>query len=272
MKIQVLVTTMYESDFSKIREMNIQGRVLFANQADRYDYAEKIEGTVHAEMITTKTRGSSKNRNIAITNSSEDADVLVFADADLVFVDGYEKLIKREFETHPYADAIKFNLHDLSTTRKLSTKRIKKFERATLINMLPSGVCALAIKHEVLKKFNMHFCEYFGAGTKYYCGEDSIFFHELFRKKIAFYRSPLDIAGIDQTYSTWYEGVSEKYLTVNGMVCAARHSNLLLLFLYYIIKAWRFSRRKQCQFKFWQVFRFLCNGWREYHGKTSVIK
>lgn len=98
--------------------MNIQSDVIFANQADT-DVFDQTEFNGHiAKMITTKTRGLSQNRNIAMEFMSKNAEYILFADDDLVFVDGYEQLILEEFKNHPEAKAIKFNLYNLSEKEK----------------------------------------------------------------------------------------------------------------------------------------------------------
>ena len=55
-KLQVLVATMGQKDFSKIEEMNIASDVIFANQSDDTKYDEKRFDGYLAKMITTGTR------------------------------------------------------------------------------------------------------------------------------------------------------------------------------------------------------------------------
>lgn len=262
MKFQILVTTMRQSDFSKVAQMNIQSDVLIANQADCCDYAKREFDGFVAEMITTPTRGLSKNRNIALAYADKDAEYVLFADDDLVFVDGYEKLIEDEFKNHPEAQAIKFNLNNLSKTRKISMKRIERFQKATRRNVTSSGVCALAARKDVLIKYNFHFNEYFGAGTENYCGEDTIFLQGLVNRKIGFYLSPVAIAGIDQTESCWFEGHTEKYFLTTGKIFAAIYPRLAKLLA--IRSAYKFAKRKNCDLKFAQILRCYWRGIDEY--------
>ena len=159
----------------------------------------------------------------------------------LVFNDGYENDVISEFEKHPEAEAIKFNIHDLSETRKISMRRIEHFEKATHRNMSSSGVCGLAVKTEILKKYNFHFHENFGSGTENFCGEDTIFIMEMLDKKVRFYRSPLDIAGIDQTVSSWFQGHNARYFTTCGMVLGTIYP--ILSYLLIIRSAWKAYRR-----------------------------
>ena len=188
MNLEVLITTMYQTDFRKYKEMNLQTDAVLANQADFYGYQEEKIDQSTVRMISTATRGLSRNRNIAIAMST--GEYILFADDDLQFVDGYADIIENEFAEHPEAEAIKFNLFDLSENRKISMKSIEKFERATMLNMGASGVCGIAIKKNALIKANLKFNEKFGTGTENYCGEDTIFIFEMLKKKIKLYRSP----------------------------------------------------------------------------------
>lgn len=264
MFLQLLVTTMHQSDFSRLEQMNIRGNVLFANQADRFDLARQTNGNHTASMVTTPTRGLSKNRNIAMEFADSTAEFLLFSDDDLVFHDDYERRIREEFERHPEANAIKFNLYDISPARKISMSRIRQFKRATRLNITSSGVCGLAIRQRVLKKCNLKFNETFGTGTENYCGEDTIFLQELVRADIGFYLSPVEIAGIDQTESSWFEGYNEKYFTVSGKTLAAIYPRLAKLIA--IRSAYKFTKR-ECKLPFQKILDCYWKGIREYLRK-----
>ena len=262
MNLVTLITTMNQSDLSILKKMNLQGDVVIANQCDcsKLVLTTISGGKVH--LINTNTRGVSRNRNIAIAHSFQDSDIILFADDDLVFCNNYNQMIIDEFNKHPYAEAIKFNLHDLSKTREMSMKPIQKFEKATRKNMGSSGVWGLAIKREVLIKYNLKFREDFGPGTKDYCGEDTIFLQEMLNKGVKLFRSPVDIAGIDQTESSWFEGYNEKYFIVTGKVFAACYP--LICRLLSIRSAFRFSKNPKCSFSFAKILSLYNKGITEY--------
>ena len=247
-KLLVLVTTMHQSGFSKFSQMNLNTDAVLANQTDRDATETTVINGCNVTLVSTPTRGLSRNRNIALAHADQKSDFINFADDDLVFDDGYEKKIVEEFEKHPEAEAIKFNLHDLSITRKISMKRIERFEKATRHNMSSSGVCGVAIKIDVLRKNNLHFHENFGSGTENYCGEDTIFLMELLNKKVRFYRSPMDIAGIDQTESSWFCGHDEHYFTTAGKVLGTIYP--MLSYLLVICSAFKAYRRKDSGMSF----------------------
>jgi len=216
-KLEVLVTTMHQKDFSKYKDMNLQIDAVIANQADRNEVEETKINNSKVKLVTTKTRGLSKNRNIAIANISDDAEYIMFSDDDLKFHMGYEDIILKEFEKKPDAEAIKFNLNCISD-RKLSMKPITQFKRVNRWQVTSYGICGLVIKKDIFLQKKLSFNERFGTGTENYCGEDSIFLQEMFKKKIKFYTSPQYIADIDQGETSWFEGYNEKYFTVGGKV------------------------------------------------------
>ena len=263
MEIEVLVTTMHQCDFAKYSEMNLQTDAVIANQANTNEYTEQLVNGHRVKLVTTDTRGTSRNRNIALCHST--ADYVLFSDDDLVFENNYVQLIENEFLKHPEANAIKFNLYNISQSRKISMKSIQKFEPATRRNMGGSGVWGVVVKRDILKQHHLFFREDFGPGTDNYCGEDTIFLQDLVNAKIGFYRSPVIIAGIDQTTSTWFEGHNEKYFTVSGKIFAATYP--LLAYLLAIRGAYRFSKRKDCSMGFIDILKCYCKGIREYNKR-----
>ena len=256
-KLQVLITSMHQKDLSLIDTMNLNSDTLIANQANTYAYlkAEKDEKTF--EMVTTATIGASRNRNIAICCSSQNATLILFSDDDLVMRDGYEELIYREFDAHPEADAIVFNIANNGPRAVVTHQTYKKASMRTLAS---GGVWGLVIKRSVLLEKNLRFNESFGPGTKKYCGEDTIFLQDLLKKHIRVYHSPVYIADIchDLEDSCWFEGYNERYFTVGGMVLA--HIYPLLAWLIVIRSAYRFSKRDACDLPFSKILKCYWTG------------
>ena len=260
-KLQVLVTTMNEQDLSKFNLMNIQTDALFANQADGVNYQKETQKDFCAEMLTTKTKGTSRNRNLEIIHSSAEAEYIMFADDDQIMVDGYEKMVLDAFSEYPKAEAIKFAIEAVRA-RRTGKSYTGNFKRANVLSVTGCGVQGLAIKRDVLLKKNIRFNEYFGPGTPYYCGEDTIFLQDLLKKGVKMYLSPVVISQIYENGSTWYEGYTEKYFTVNGMILSA-----IFPYLAYplaVRSAYRFAKREDCSMKFLDIFKCYCRGIRKY--------
>ena len=103
-KLQVLLVTMHQTDFSILEKLNYRGSIIIANQADR----EQFETRDQAKMITTATRGVGLNRNIALL--AADGDILLLADDDMRYNDGMEEAVLAAFRENPQADALIFGL------------------------------------------------------------------------------------------------------------------------------------------------------------------
>lgn len=264
-KVQVLITTMHRRGFDILREMNIQTDAVIANQAEEYLHELYQGNGFEAQMITTRTRGLSKNRNIAMAYLCGDAEYILFSDDDLVFYDGYEDMIVKEFELHPEAQAIKFGLNNVGKNRKTYLGTFSKFCRVTKRNMTASGVCAFCIKRAVLVKYNLHFNEYFGAGTENYCGEDTIFLQELLKKKVRMYRSTKVVADIDQDTTSWFDGDNKKLYTVRGMILAACYPRLARVLA--IRSALKAVRRPENTFAFKNIVKAYFDGIRKFLSK-----
>ncbi len=265
MKVQVLVPTMHQKDFSKLEEQNIKGSVVFANQADshNYDCVERESGK--AEMITTPFRGASKNRNMTIEYRDEDCDLFVLSDDDVVYVDDYEKIIIEEFEKHPDAEAIKFNLGFISDENQAHRINVEKFKKATRRNVTATGGCGLVVKKVVFDRYNMRFNEHFGPGKEVYCAEDTIFLQEMIRKKIVFYLSPTVIAKLDDSESSWFEGFNERYFYCVGQTIANIYPKMAKLIA--IRSSYKFSKNKNCNLTFKQIYKSYKQGIKDYLSK-----
>ena len=243
MKLKVLVTTMHQNDMSILDKMNIQTDVVFANQTNKYALEEKVINGKSAIIISTATRGLSRNRNIALGIAT--ADLIMFMDDDVVFYDRYEEDVIKAFVDHPYADAIRFSTTTVAISNQKKQGAVdenpKGFRKATRKELARYGVCGLVIKGKVLKRYNLHFNERFGAGTKNFCGEDTIFLQEMVNKGVSLYLSPVSIASIDKSESTWFDGYNDKYFYTIGKVLYEIYP--LFSKILTVRSAYRFSRR-----------------------------
>lgn len=230
MTVEVVCATMHQTDFSKIEEMNIHSDVVFANQADRTDYDEYEFQGHKAKMITTATRGVGINRNLAFMYAS--ADILLLADDDIVYADGYEKKLVEAFEENPKADVILFNFLSLNPARP--TFVIKKKHRIHWYNCLKYGAFCIAIRREAVLRKNLCFTQLFGGGARHSAGEDNLFITECLRAGLRVIAHPAVLGTVRQEESTWFRGYTQKYYYDRGVLFAAMYGKkawwILLLF------------------------------------------
>ncbi len=228
-KFEILCVTMHQKDFSKIKEMNIHSDVVFANQADdtRYDEYE-FEGK-KAKMITTQTRGVGINRNLTLSYAS--ADICLFSDDDVKYVDNLEEIVLKEFDSHPDADIVIFNLDSTDSSRKQikysKTRKCGKFEK------IPWGCCRVAMRRSSVQKANVWFTTLFGGGCVFPSGEDSMWLIDAKRKGLTFYVSKELIGSVSFEESSWFSGFDEKFYYGKGAFYQAVHPRTKLLWMLY---------------------------------------
>lgn len=253
MKLQVLVATMYQKDFSLFEKMNIQSDVIFANQdtENRYDQKE-IDGC-KAIMSTTDTKGVGRNRNIALLTA--EADILLLSDDDNKYLEGYCELVLREFTKRPDADAIIFSIVFTKNGEVYSVKKNKNM-RIHIYNALKHGAAALAVRRESLLKHNIHFSELFGGGCIYGSGEDSIFILDLLRSGCKVYTSDLMIAQNSIDSSTWFSGYDKKYFYDRGALFRCAFPKMKHLMKWYFL----FRSRKLSEIPFREMRKQMNRG------------
>jgi len=226
MRIQVLVASMNQTDHSLVKRMNLQTDAIIGNQCDR-NVIEKFEYDGHQiTYLNFAERGVGLNRNNALMRA--DADVCLFADDDMVYKDGYSKIIQDAFERHPDADVLAFNLEE-STAKDghfiPKRKKIKKEMRVNFFNCLRYGTARIAVRLKKIRLNGIAFNLCFGGGTQYCHGEDNLFIVECLKNGMKMYSIPETIATLtEERKSSWNGGFDERYVMDQGMLyrCMSR--------------------------------------------------
>ena len=94
-RVEVVCVTMGQKDLTIADKMHITGDAVFGNQADGYRKETQLNAGRTLRMITTDTRGVGVNRNIALLHAA--GDILLFADDDICYADGYADGMGRAF-------------------------------------------------------------------------------------------------------------------------------------------------------------------------------
>lgn len=249
MKLQVLVATMNQKDFSLIGKMNLKSDTIFANQSD-YISDDIIEKNNHIyRMITTKTKGVGKNRNIALTYASED--ICLLADDDMCYCDNYEQIIVNAFEENPNADAIIFNIKTVGKTVKRRMNNSAK--KVNILNFQNYGAVRLAFRREAYQKANVCFSELFGGGTYYSHGEDSLFLRKLLNAGMSIYTSPEYIGTVNQEESSWFNGYGNKFFYDQGVLMKAMFPKMsgIYISIYYPLRFGRIAKKSPIYIARW---------------------
>lgn len=217
MEIEVLVATINQKNHTLLTKMNIQSDVIVANQCD-FNLVETFTyNNCNVKYLNFSEHGVGLNRNNALMRAR--GDILIFADEDEIFNDGYADIVSQAYRTIPDADAIIFNV---ATIGAISQRReIKTIQRIHLLNALTYGTARLTVKKDIVERKNIMFHRQFGGGTIYSSGEDTLFIADLIRRGAKVYVYPACIAGVEERKSTWFEGYTEKYFYDKGALFAA---------------------------------------------------
>lgn len=213
MNLQVLVAAMGQKDYSLLDKMNIQSGVIVGNQCDYNSVDEFDYKGFSAKYLNFAEQGVGLNRNNSLMRAT--GDICLFADDDMVYVDGYDKIVLGAFEKIPEADVIIFNLIEENPSRYI----IKEIKRVNYLNYLKYGTARIAVRLDSVKENGIFFNLCFGGGAKYCHGEDNLFLTECLNKGLKVYTYPEYIAYLDESReSTWNMGYNQKYLCDQGML------------------------------------------------------
>ena len=112
MNLEVLLSCMHQSDASIASQVNLQSDAVIVNQCDidntvEVSFNNSAGNPCKIKFISTKERGLSKSRNMAIRNSR--ADLCLIADDDECLDTDYPQTIIEAFQKYPQADIIAFD-------------------------------------------------------------------------------------------------------------------------------------------------------------------
>jgi glycosyltransferase involved in cell wall biosynthesis len=232
-KFEILCVTMHQSDFSKVKAMNIHSDVVFSNQCDCTDYKElQFEGHT-AKMISTATRGVGVNRNLGLLYAT--GDVCLFADDDVTYFDDAEQRIMAEFDAHPDADIIIFHLISNDPQRVIehysSTKKCRRPFR------MPWGGVRIAFRLRAQRCANLWFSTLFGGGCIFPSGEDSMWLEDAKRAGLTFYVSKETIGRVSYETSSWFTGYDRRLFYGKGaIIYATKGAGFALWKWYYLFR------------------------------------
>lgn len=208
MKLEILLSCMHQKDLSLVQKSHISGDVLLINQTDEETFFETEKDGQHIRMISTKERGLSRSRNMAIRNAQ--ASICLLSDDDEQFVEAYEKIITEHFDKLPDADIIAFELGNKETRLKPEICQVGRLESLRLCS------CQLAFRRESILAKNLAFDPYMGSGSGNGCGEENKFLLDCLKAGLKIYYVPAQIAVLDTQGSEWFFGFDEKFFYQRG--------------------------------------------------------
>lgn len=226
MKIQVLISTMNQEDYSLLNKMNIQTSAIVINQTNVNEEKTFIHNGNEIKWIDTTERGLSKSRNMAIRNS--DADICLLADDDMVYRDNYAAIVKDAFKSNPDYSIIGFEVIGIEEEFKNYPENKRK---VGYLQSMKMASVELALKRENIVTCDLQFDEIIGAGTKFYMGEENAFLFACLQKRQKILFIPQVIADLHIGKSTWFEGHTKEYFYSKGASYAAMNTKFTFLLL-----------------------------------------
>ena len=236
MGFEVLLSAMYLDDENYIDTLNIHTDCVVINQCDREtmrDSVHNCEGTdVNVRYIETKERGLSRSRNMAVKNAR--SSVCILCDNDVEYVPGYDRIINSAFERHPDADVIVFFI-------KRPERQSPVFDsekRMGYLSVLKIFSPEIAFRRDSIS--GIRFNEMFGAGAKYFLGEENIFLYDCLKKGLKIMYVPEMIAAVREEESTWFKGFNREFFVSRG----ANYAAMSRLFSFILILQYAVRKRK----------------------------
>lgn len=206
MKIQLLIATMLQKDYSLLDKMNIQTDAVVVNQCD-IDSIESFRYKNYSILwINSIERGLSRSRNLALKNAT--ADICVICDDDEHLCDGYPQMVLNAYTRIKNADFIAFNINRIGWNEKekefINPKKIGRFKTYSSVHI--TFMRRQIVEHGIL------FDTRFGAGSGIYSSaEDAIFCMECHRNNLKMYTYPGILCDVVCEQSTWFNGYGAKY-------------------------------------------------------------
>lgn len=239
MRLQVLVSTMNQTDYSLLEKMNIQSDAVVINQCDKNEVAEFDYNGHKIKWISMAERGIGLSRNTGILHS--DADIILFADDDVQYYDGYAEGVLKAFRENEAADVVCFNINLVNSNKNIGGHRNNtENKKLSAFNSMRYGACLIAARRKALLRERIAFSLLFGGGAEFNSGEDSIFVKDCLDAGLKLYSDTFFLGDVDDSGSSWYKGINDKFFKDRGMVYSLIFPVIHpLIFVYY---SWRLSK------------------------------
>lgn len=212
-RLEVLISALNQNVTTIAHRMRLASDAVVVNQCNEDAYSMYQYGPYHIRCVHANERGVGRSRNMAVAHAH--AELVLFADEDIVYHEGYADRVTEAFDRYPYADLLLFNVQQAEGRK---TYHITSFGRVTWRNYGRYPTYAIAARLGVLKEHDLKFSHLFGGGAPYMNGEDSLFLHDCLQKGCKIYHVPELIGEETPGPSTWFNGYTEKFFFDRGVL------------------------------------------------------
>lgn len=216
MKLEVLISAVNCEPEKLIEKMGINGDAVLINQCGESGETVLAGENGEVRVFSYAEKGVGQSRNRALEKAL--GDIILFGDDDIEYLSGYEALVCEEFEKHPEADALFFNVNVCESRR---TYYNQDYKRVHLWNGGRYPAYSIAVRKAALDKAGVKYSLLFGGGAKYSCGEDSLFIRDCLKAGLKMYRTTTLIGSEVEREggeSTWFKGYGEKFFFDRGVL------------------------------------------------------
>ena len=236
---EVLLSAMHLEDENYIDTLNIHTDCVVINQCDRTcerkTVRETDRGSFNITYVETTERGLSKSRNMALRYATDP--VCILCDNDVEYVDDYDRIVEDAFNRYKDADIIVFFVK----RPERSAPVFDKPKRMGYLYVLKIFSPEIAFRKESVS--GIRFNENFGAGAKYFMGEENLFLYECLRQGKKIIYIPRMIGEVRAEESTWFKGYNEDFFVARGANFAAlsKWFSVILILQYAVRKRHLYS-------------------------------
>ena len=262
LSLQVLIAAMNQTDFSLIRNMNINADCIMANQTNNTAGGDFEIQNHNVSVINSTLVGIGVNRNLALEKAS--ADIVLFADDDMVYADNMAEGVLDAFTQNPKADIIIFSCTETDSSGNVVMEYSHKKSRRLFANSLRYPTYVIAARRKKLKRKKVRFSSMFGAGSAYAFGEDTVFLADCFKKRLRVYSSDFNI-GTSTKDLKWFEGYNDNFFFNKGAIYECIFGKLAPIVSIYYAK--KYSKITGIPFK--SIYKKIEEGTDDYKHKIK---
>ena len=252
MKIEHIVSTMKRKNVDFLKDKNYMMNSVVINQTNVSKKEKFYINNTKSIMYSYKELGLSKSRNRGIEKSS--ADICIVSDDDIEYVNDIPKIIEQSYNDNLEADIIVFQVEENSG--ELYKNYLKKKKYINFIEAMRVSSVEMTFKKESLIKKNIKFNEEFGAGAKFFMGEENILLAEALRKGLKILYIPKVIGRLQESESTWFKGYNDEYFISRGASFKGMsHNYATVLILQFALRKYKIYKKdmtftKACKLMF----------------------
>lgn len=258
MRVETLVSCVAQNETELVKLMGLEQDVVIINQTDTEGEVELPVKNGKAVCFRMKERGVGRSRNAAMMHMQTEDGVCLFADEDIRYQNGYAEAIIAEYEKHPEADMILFNM-EVGESRR--TYWNEKWKRIHFYNYGRYPAYSISAKKQKLLQTGVKYSIWFGGGAKYSNGEDSLFLKDCLKAGLKIYASTVCLGKEEERESTWFSGYHEKFFHDRGVLYAFLYGSMKYVMSFVFL----FRKRKiMCrEIKFFKALSYMFDGIRE---------